>query len=315
LIAAQMAFDTVRKESINPHFRAKYADLATVIDAVLPALNANGFALTQPVVRDETGMVLQTRLVHTSGQELVSEVPLPDAVQWQQWGSALTYARRYTLMALLGVAPEDDDAAEAIAMRPSVRSNRPAPSPPPRVQPREAPQLVKLTDQWGVEYLRQPGEVDQWIRDAIDGATAEQLKTLSEKNPDNTKVQLAVSVAIGEAEAAAGKPAMGAKLKERCKQIADIFRAEQTLEGLNRQEKRLRKEIDAMPDQFKARISEIFHECRTALPQPREVSGLTFDEDIAHLEPKEWQEAEGRVEDPRQHDLLVPKEGAHGKMD
>lgn len=115
MIAAQQSFDRVRKNATNPHFRSQYADLATVIEALVPGLLANGVLMTQPVVRmDDGNLVLRTILTHAaSGEAMASEVPLPTPTDWQKWGSALTYARRYTLLSLAGVAPEDDDGNHA----------------------------------------------------------------------------------------------------------------------------------------------------------------------------------------------------------
>ena len=91
----------------------KYATLASVLTAVRPALNNNGLMLTQTVSTIENVLTLTTRV--TDGTDSIeSTVPLPHPEDWQRWGSAMTYARRYSLSAVLGIAPDqDDDGANA----------------------------------------------------------------------------------------------------------------------------------------------------------------------------------------------------------
>jgi hypothetical protein len=111
LVKAQKAFGPALKTHTNPAFRSKYADLSACIEAVMDALNDNGIAMVQQTREDATGVTVETVFVHESG-ELLSSGPLhvPAAKQDPQgYGSALTYARRYSLMAACGIAPEDDD--------------------------------------------------------------------------------------------------------------------------------------------------------------------------------------------------------------
>ena len=98
----------------------KYADLASVLRTVLPALNRHGLALHQRVKFDEGILILETSIVWTDGNHVSSVVPLPPPDNWQTWGSAMTYARRYCLMALLGVAAEEDDDDGAEASKPKL---------------------------------------------------------------------------------------------------------------------------------------------------------------------------------------------------
>ena len=110
-VKAQKAFGPALKSSSNPHFRSRYADLSACVEAVIDALNENGIALMQQTAESENGVIVETVLIHESGETLSSgklHVPATkhDA---QGYGSALTYARRYSLMAACGIAPEDDD--------------------------------------------------------------------------------------------------------------------------------------------------------------------------------------------------------------
>ena len=114
-IAAQKAFGPALKTSTNPHFRSRYADLSACVEAVIDALNSNGIGLIQTTHECETGVTVETLLVHESGQTITSgRLHVPASKQDAQgYGSALTYARRYSLMAICGIAPEDDDGNRA----------------------------------------------------------------------------------------------------------------------------------------------------------------------------------------------------------
>jgi hypothetical protein len=111
LVRAQLGFAPALKTSTNPHFRSKYVDLAGCIDAVVDALNAAGIALIQRTSEDSTGVTVETVFVHESGEMMeCGKLHVPASKQDAQgYGSALTYARRYSLMAAAGIAPEDDD--------------------------------------------------------------------------------------------------------------------------------------------------------------------------------------------------------------
>lgn len=111
LVRAQRGFAPALKTSTNPHFRSKYVDLAGCVEAVVDALNAAGIALVQRTSEDNTGVTVETVFVHESGETLeCGKLHVPAAKQDPQgYGSALTYARRYSLMAACGIAPEDDD--------------------------------------------------------------------------------------------------------------------------------------------------------------------------------------------------------------
>lgn len=117
LVKAQRQFGPALKSSSNPHFKSKYADLAACVEAVIDGLNANGIALVQKQHPSDTGVAVETIFVHESGETFSAGVlTVPAAKQDPQgYGSALTYARRYSLMAACGIAPEDDDGNAARA--------------------------------------------------------------------------------------------------------------------------------------------------------------------------------------------------------
>lgn len=110
LAKAQAEMGKAIKESTNPAFRSKYADLGNVMDACLPALNRHNIAVIQPIVSDVDGRFVKTILIHESGETLECAVPLiVGKNDMQGLGSAITYGRRYGLMSMAGIAPEDDD--------------------------------------------------------------------------------------------------------------------------------------------------------------------------------------------------------------
>jgi hypothetical protein len=111
LVKAQKEFGPALKTSTNPHFRSRYADLSACVEAVVDALNNNGIFLLQKNYDCADGVMVETVFVHESGQMLECGIVHFPAVKKdpQGYASALTYARRYSLMAACGIAPEDDD--------------------------------------------------------------------------------------------------------------------------------------------------------------------------------------------------------------
>jgi len=111
LVKAQKAFGPALKTATNPHFRSRYADLSACVEAVVDALNENGIYLLQKNYDCDNGVMVETVFVHESGEMLECGIVHFPAVKHdpQGYASALTYARRYSLMAACGIAPEDDD--------------------------------------------------------------------------------------------------------------------------------------------------------------------------------------------------------------
>jgi hypothetical protein len=117
LSKAQGEIEHAEKSSVNPHFKSRYADLASVIDALKKPLSKNGLSYVQvSAVRENGHWVLTTRLMHSSGQWIEGDVPvIASKADAQGFGSGLTYARRYGLAAICGVAQDDDDGNQASA--------------------------------------------------------------------------------------------------------------------------------------------------------------------------------------------------------
>ncbi len=124
LAKAQKTFESANKSSDNPHFRSKYAALDACVEAVRDSLNDNGIFLSQTTEPHDGGVVVETVFLHESGEQwsagkLFVPASKHDA---QGFGSAMTYARRYSLLAACGVAPEDDDGNAAAKTTPTKKA-------------------------------------------------------------------------------------------------------------------------------------------------------------------------------------------------
>jgi hypothetical protein len=120
-VRAQAGFGAALKTSENPHFRSRYADLSACIEAVIDSLHKNGFALMQKTHECENGVAIETIFIHESGEQISGGIfRVPASKQDPQgYASALTYARRNSLMAASGIAPEDDDGNAASKPKPA----------------------------------------------------------------------------------------------------------------------------------------------------------------------------------------------------
>lgn len=114
LLKAQKAIGAATKGSVNPHFKNKYADLATVIEACKEHLNSAGLSFLQTFSNDDKGVTVHTTLLHESGERVSSSLWLPvTQLTPQAYGSAITYGKRYGLQSFLGIPSEDDDGEKA----------------------------------------------------------------------------------------------------------------------------------------------------------------------------------------------------------
>lgn len=127
LAAAQAEIKNAAADSENPHFRSRYADLASIIDAVRGPLAAHGIARHQALFSNGKDVGVRTALIHSSGQWIASTVWCASPGTPQGLGTVGTYLRRYSLAAAVGLAQDDDD-AEAVMQREAVqrRNARPA---------------------------------------------------------------------------------------------------------------------------------------------------------------------------------------------
>lgn len=125
LAKAQAEMGNAKKSSNNPYFKSKYADLAEVLDTCREALSKNCLSVVQPVgtVNDKT-IEVHTMLMHSSGQWISSTMNIPMVkLDPQAAGSAITYARRYSLAAMVGIAQADDDANLSMAFTETPNNN------------------------------------------------------------------------------------------------------------------------------------------------------------------------------------------------
>jgi len=155
LAKAQAEMEGAAKDATNPHFRSKYADLASIRDACRP-LAKFGIAFLQPTRAEGPHVTVTTLLLHSSGEWIAEDLTLtagqntPQAV-----GSAITYGRRYGLAAMVGIAPEDDDgeAAEPRNATPMV-----TPAPAKSAKPPKSTTPVKFDSWWaGMALVAESG--------------------------------------------------------------------------------------------------------------------------------------------------------------
>lgn len=119
LATAQGKLENASKNSANPHFRSKYADLAEILNTVRPVFAAHGLSVVQFPSFDGTYVSVETIITHKSGEWMSGIISAPVTKQDAQGvGSAVTYMRRYSLAAAAGVAQEDDDANAAVSGKP-----------------------------------------------------------------------------------------------------------------------------------------------------------------------------------------------------
>ena len=204
LVKAQKGFGPALKSSTNPHFRSKYADLAACIEAVVGSLNDNGVMLMQKTHEVENGVMIETVFLHESGEELSAGKLFMPATKMdaQGFGSALSYARRYSIMAACGIAPEDDDANSAVKtiqaapykatpkpdavslptpkaavavpetnVAPPPPVQKPVPAPVENTAPQAPPKVQGSSGQWQLKVSMEPGaDVAQWIEVVKDTA-------------------------------------------------------------------------------------------------------------------------------------------------
>ena len=142
LCKAQSEMKFAVKDAANPFFKSRYADLASVIEAVkLPFAN-NGISFVQGTDFEDTAVIIETMLMHSSGEWLSSRLKMqPVKNDPQSVGSAITYGKRYGLQAIAGVPSDDDDGNAATHQ--SEPAAKPAPAKPMPAKVKEAAAAIK----------------------------------------------------------------------------------------------------------------------------------------------------------------------------
>lgn len=178
LAAAQAAMGNAELDSENPHFKSKYASLASIRDATVPILAKNGIAVTQTPSATESGnLILTTRFSHSSGEWIEGSYPVAFDKP-QAMGSALTYAKRYSLASMCAIsAEEDDDGNAAQKTAPAKLKTNGKPKGPSTDELRE---LVQAGEDRGVS----PEEMTEYVQtrfkvDSVREITPDQLKELN----------------------------------------------------------------------------------------------------------------------------------------
>ena len=125
---AQAEMSGAKKGKQNPFFKSSYADLNAVVDAVRIPFAENGLSYSQFPVMDDNRVGVETILMHDSGEFIASTLMLPTGkLDAQAAGSAITYARRYSLQAIAGIPAEDDDGNAATQGTQQARKQKPQP--------------------------------------------------------------------------------------------------------------------------------------------------------------------------------------------
>lgn len=172
LATAQGKMKAAAFNKTNPHFKNKYADLTAVIDAARAPLSESGLAWSQTPEMQDGAFCLVTRLMHSSGQWIAGQYPLPAQATPQQLGSALTYAKRYSLAAIIGISSDEDDDAEGARKEDQVA----------QMPKRENPHVTRLEDVTDRRYrIDAAGNKYDWIDTSghrVQHLTGEKAKAL-----------------------------------------------------------------------------------------------------------------------------------------
>ena len=161
------------KDSTNPFFKSKYADLSSCWQSVRKPLTDNGLAVVQTMDTSDNGhTVIVTTLIHKSGQWMRGRLPIkPVKEDPQGVGSAITYGRRYSLAAIVGLCPEDDDAERSVNH-----------APPPKISQAQHTKIVGMLDKSGADipkFLKYIGVTE--LGDITEGAYKKAISALNMK--------------------------------------------------------------------------------------------------------------------------------------
>lgn len=179
LTKAQVAIKGASKDSKNPHFKNVYASLESTWDAVKDALADNGLCITQLVHEANSHYYLMTTLGHVSGQWISSSIPLlMQKHDMQGLGSAITYARRYGLQAILSCPSIDDDGEGSVA---------PRTAPVAPVAPIKPVVKQSINPEWTFPTGRHAGTKPAWLSDEALVTYFGELKVFVQDNPSKAK--------------------------------------------------------------------------------------------------------------------------------
>jgi hypothetical protein len=164
LVKAQGMLEDAGKDAVNPHFKSRYADLASVRAALRVPLSSNGLAYMQLLTATEAGANIQTILMHEGGQYVSETLCVPvTAHTAQALGSAFTYGRRYSLMGMLGIAASEDDEDDDDGNSASKKTGNGAHKPTGREPTIDADQIETLRAKLAVTAAGEEGFL-KWAR-------------------------------------------------------------------------------------------------------------------------------------------------------
>ena len=132
ILAVQLALPKIDKDGVNPHFKSKYTTLSNVLSVLLPILNSNGLIVSNRMI---DGFVEVQIIDCDTEQKISSQIPIIGGTDMQKVGSIFTYAQRYGILTLLGLAADLDDDANAASVKQEV----------PLMTNQERRQLVELS--------------------------------------------------------------------------------------------------------------------------------------------------------------------------
>jgi hypothetical protein len=189
LAKAQGAMKNALADSENPHFKSHYANLASVWDAIRKPLADNNLSVGQIIWQIEGEWTVITTLVHSSGEWLKSHFPVLAAQRTSQgMGAAVTYARRFSLSAMVGVAQVEDDDGQADSRAPVQKPPSKPPTPPPKSAPKS--HTTKVETPLGVKNEPMPDFMNE-PQPEFDGPPGDSIMDYLDKAPVNPNQALA----------------------------------------------------------------------------------------------------------------------------
>jgi hypothetical protein len=192
LAKAQAGIKEAAKDGFNPHFQKSYVTLGSDWAACRESLTKNGLSVTQGTEQTEPGKLsLRTTLLHSSGEERSFLMPLILQRQdMQGLGSAITYARRYSLESIVGIASDDDDANDAVTKQAPQKTETKAPAPkaPSKSKTMSSVELANFEMPFGKYKGKKLWEIT--LSDLTSYADFMAAKMAGEKNPDPRGVEV-----------------------------------------------------------------------------------------------------------------------------
>ena len=186
-IEAQKEMGNAPKDNNNSYYKSKYADLNSIREACLPALNKHGIAVLQPIVQVDNKNYVKTLLLHESGEsmECLTEIIFAKQNDAQAQGSGITYARRYGLQSLVNVGAEDDDGNKA--------SEQPKKQPIKTIDEKQQKEIAKLIIQAKIPNFLEIMKIEK-INDLPESRYNKVIQGLNKKieenkNKNNQKIE------------------------------------------------------------------------------------------------------------------------------